>query len=1113
MATVWEVRDDESGDIFALKLLLPLPHSDESHGRFRREFRALSRLQHPNVLEVYESGMWGDRPWFTMERLTGHDLRTEVERTKSRPGEQRFARARDIVVQVARALAYVHARGLVHRDVSPANIFVTAEGPVKLMDFGVVKEAGADLTAVGEVIGTVAYMAPEQISGRTLDARADLYSLGAVLYLLLTGRRVFSAYTIHGYMEKHLNVRPAPPSSHVPLVPPQLEHICLRLLEKDPRHRFASATHLLHVLGDEQTPDELIDEFPSRTVGRTVLSARLREAVEAVGDGRKGRVVMLIGPSGQGKSRLARIAAHFARQLGLPVAIGVCRPHDRPFGAFDGIYRELAAPEPPEVLRDFFEADDEVTMTERYPILAAFRDLLAASAPAVVCLDDAHHADPATAELLTYLVRNTLERSSDPLLFLVTHDGTASRLREQLEAFESCEALRVDPLEPSDVEELVVSWLGDSTASAALARRLHAESQGAPAQVVDMLRALVDDGLVERSADGRLSLVADARQISTSRMPMPPSMRQSLLERLAPVSEDALVVGRVLGHARNRLMLDVLVDACPFGEDRLMKALDELTDAGIVREQRSGDIEYVELSHSRFREVLVDKMPRSTQKDVHRALGEAIELHHRGRTASVLEDLSHHFEQAELWSKAYLYLVKTGQQHQQRSLDLQALDFLNRAVDIEPRARPFMLLDDADHRLAEVYLAAAQARHALGQLPEAVRNTERAQSLARILQNPGLESRVAAELGSQLAQQGQMEAAEEQSRLAIQRAEQSGIRSLLSRPLYQLGAVLWTRGDLNRADELWRRALEIAEAVGDERAVARGYNGLGVLAICRGQSLDARRWLERSAEIFERLGMLAPLVITRVNLIELYLNSGALRKALSLAERTVAQAEEVSHSQGMALGWGWKARLLLVLGRVDDAAHAVRTAGAHLGSQTNWEDRAFVLSIQIRIHFATELTEATLSLLDELETLFQAMQRLGWLVEVRAWRIAALTRLERRGEAEPRLDALKSATGWPQVTIKADLALGEAQRGLGRRDDARESLERALEHSEANGYRYLQLEAHRALVHTVDDEEARARHRRIAAGLARSLAANLPRDEAGRFLAHHDPDDADPLAQ
>ncbi|MCA9490226.1 MAG: serine/threonine protein kinase, partial [Myxococcales bacterium] len=220
MATVLAVEDLRPGADpdrkLALKLLLPLDGSEEAQSRFRREFRSLSRLHHPNVLRVHEWGMYGDRPWFTMELLDGHDLRVEAEQLQEMPAAERFPRIEAILVQVARALAYVHERGLVHRDVTPGNLMVTAgrkapasdpsslpDGSVKLMDFGVVKEAGGDMTAVGELIGTVAYMSPEQITGDEIDARSDLYSLGAVLYLLLTGRRPFQAHTIHGFMEKH----------------------------------------------------------------------------------------------------------------------------------------------------------------------------------------------------------------------------------------------------------------------------------------------------------------------------------------------------------------------------------------------------------------------------------------------------------------------------------------------------------------------------------------------------------------------------------------------------------------------------------------------------------------------------------------------------------------------------------------------------------------------------------------------------------------------------------------------------------------------------------------------------------------------------------------------
>ena len=109
-----------------------------------------------------------------------------------------------ILVQVARALSYIHDRGLIHRDITPGNIMVRPDGVVKLMDFGVVKDMGADLTAVGSMVGTVSYISPEQIEGSTLDARADLYSLGAVLYFMLTGNRPFNARTLQGFLEKHL---------------------------------------------------------------------------------------------------------------------------------------------------------------------------------------------------------------------------------------------------------------------------------------------------------------------------------------------------------------------------------------------------------------------------------------------------------------------------------------------------------------------------------------------------------------------------------------------------------------------------------------------------------------------------------------------------------------------------------------------------------------------------------------------------------------------------------------------------------------------------------------------------------------------------------------------
>jgi eukaryotic-like serine/threonine-protein kinase len=1136
MATVLRVRDVRSGAVRALKLLLPLGRSEETQTRFRREFRALLRLHHPNVLRVYEWGMLGERPWFTMELVEGHDLRAEAERLTQLPPEARFRTAEHLVVQIARALAYVHERGLVHRDVTPGNVMVGPDGSVKLMDFGVVKETDADLTAAGELIGTAAYMAPEQISGDPVDARADLYSLGAVMYLLLTGKRPFQAHTLHGFLEKHLNATPRPPRELVPEVPERLEEVCLRLLHKAPDDRFASASHLLYVLGDRTHGEDLEDRWPPRTVGRTPIRARIRDAIEEVASGRPGQALLLCGPAGLGKTRILELAELIARARGVPVAMGQCRLQDRPFGAFAAIHRALRGTQPPPLLEEVFRGSDERKPIERYRVLTAFKELVVDRAPVVLLVDDVDSADPATVELLVYLIRNTIELSDEPVLFVLSHENAApariegarahatrppgrvadrqdrqaavagptdQRVRGQLEALAPVEAIDVPPLSHVEVEELVVGILGSDAAALGLADRLAREGEGSPSFIVDMLRGLIDDELIVEEITGVWRLTVDEAQITQSHLPMPPSLRHALQERLAPLSEDALTVGRVLALARRRIELDVLVEAAPFPEDRVMEALDTLVDAGIVAEHRAADRELVELSHGRFREVLIEKKADGLRLD-HQRLGEALERHHRGQLGAAVDELAHQFERAELWPKAYRYLVSSANRHLQRSLYQEALVLLEKALGMEALARPFMLLDSADRRLAEVWLSISRARHGLGQLPEAVVATTEAQRLARLVRDPGLESRVAAELGSQLRLQGRLDEAEAQLQSAIGRAEEAGDQTLLPLAMYELGGARWSRGDLEGAEQHWKRALQIAQQVGDERAQGHGFNGLAVLAICRGQPMEARRHLEQSTTVFERLGMLGPLVVARSNLIEVYADSGVLRKALALADRTLSQSEEASFPQGIAIGKGWRSRVLVRLGRLDEAEREAEQALAVVRRLEIREDEAVVLCARVEVALAREATEEALDRVRELQAVLAIHDAERITHEVRGWEVAVLARLGRTEEAARLLDQAPPRTqAWPHVQVRTELAVGRALAALGRDVAAREALQRALALSEANGFRFFQLLAHLALHSVVDDASVRDRHDRVASGLARSLAANLPPDEASRFLAHH----------
>jgi tetratricopeptide (TPR) repeat protein/tRNA A-37 threonylcarbamoyl transferase component Bud32 len=1098
MATVLAVTDTRTDERLAMKLLLGVADTEASRTRFRREFRALSRLHHPNVLRVYEWGLYGDRPWFTMELVPGHDLRAEAELLLQLPAKVRFERVSSILQQICRALAYIHDRGLVHRDITPANIMVRPDGAATLMDFGVVKELGAEMTTVNELIGTVAFISPEQIQGDDLDARADLYSLGAVLYLLLTGKRPFSALTVHGFMEKHLHAMPKPPRELDPLVPVHLEEICLRLLAKRPEDRYASATHLTHVLGgaadDEDTDGE---KWPPRTVGRTPIKARLRDALDALAAGSGGGgAILLTGPIGQGKTRLLELTQAYAARRGVRVAAGRCSPDDRPFGAFAGVYQALGPDPLLPILAEVFGTEDGAKVLERYPVVAAFRELVRKRAPCVIVLDDLDKADPATLELLLYLIRNTRERADDPVLYVLAHESPVRRGLLEAPGMSSHE---LGPLEPAEVEELVVSVLDNEPASIALAKRLHAESAGSPAFIADMLRGLIDDGLIRRAA-ARFELTVDASEITRSRLPMPASLRHALEDRLAPLSADAMEVGRTIALSRRRLDLDVLVQLTALGEDRLMDALDELVDKQIVEEHRLDDRDQVDLSHGRFRDVLLDPLAPEERRLRHQRLGEALERHHRARIHQVVEELAWHFEQAGLAPKAYAYLIQTVQRHLARSLFEESLVFLERAQRMEPLARPYLMLDDADRRLVELKMALAQARFHLGQVEAGVDATREAEQLARLVRDPRLLSRVGAELGLLLRHKGQTDEAERTLRVAIEKAEEAGDQSLAAGPLYQLGGILWSRGDLAGAERCWRDSLAIAGRIGDERAQGNGYNGLAILAICRGQSSEARRHLETACAIFDRLGILGPLVISRVNLVELYLNSGLLRDALTLADRTIQQAQEVHHPHGVALGLNWRAQVLLALGRPDEALRNAEEALRVVREVEAKEDEVLLLATVIEIHLARRAWSDVVAVVHTLQPQLAAHDAEGIAPAVTGWHAQALAQLGRRGLSVALLSGRdRTPALWPHVQAKVELALGRAWLANDRSQEATPSFERALSVAEATGYRWYALLAQHALGRIAADEVVRGRYARVASALCRSLAANLDRDDARRF--------------
>jgi serine/threonine-protein kinase len=245
MADVYCAEDTQLGRSVALKLLYRRFAEDEEFvERFRREASAAAGLQHPNVVQVYDRGAWDGTYYIAMEFLDGRSLKQLVrERGPLEPDE-----AIDLVTQVLKAARFAHRRGVIHRDIKPHNVIVDAEGRAKVTDFGIARAGASDMTETGSIIGTAQYLSPEQAQGHPVDARSDLYSIGVLLYELLTARVPFEAESAVTIALQHVQQAPPPPSHLNPGVSHELEDVALRALAKDPAQRFQDADEFVAAL-------------------------------------------------------------------------------------------------------------------------------------------------------------------------------------------------------------------------------------------------------------------------------------------------------------------------------------------------------------------------------------------------------------------------------------------------------------------------------------------------------------------------------------------------------------------------------------------------------------------------------------------------------------------------------------------------------------------------------------------------------------------------------------------------------------------------------------------------------------------------------------------------
>ena len=245
MADVYLAHDQLLGREVAVKILHHhFAEDQEFVERFRREASSAAALSHPNIVGIFDRGEWNGTYYIAMEYVAGRSLKALVRET----GPLDPARAIDTVIQILRAARFAHRRGVIHRDLKPHNVILDEEGRARVTDFGIARAGASDMTLTGSIMGTAQYLSPEQAQGFSVSAASDLYSVGVILYELLTGVVPFVGETAVAIAFKQVSAVPRPPSELNPALPHSLDAVVLRALAKDPVQRYADDDELIAAL-------------------------------------------------------------------------------------------------------------------------------------------------------------------------------------------------------------------------------------------------------------------------------------------------------------------------------------------------------------------------------------------------------------------------------------------------------------------------------------------------------------------------------------------------------------------------------------------------------------------------------------------------------------------------------------------------------------------------------------------------------------------------------------------------------------------------------------------------------------------------------------------------
>jgi hypothetical protein len=713
--------------------------------RVSREAQVMGRLgDHANIMTIHDMGDENGQPYIVLPLMPGGDVESLLEKAPERRLSVEQAVA--IAKAVCRGLEFAHSKGIIHRDIKPGNVWLSSDGTAKVGDFGLALAIDMSrLTDEGMMVGTYYYIAPEQAMGGEITVQADLYSLGAMLYEMVTGRPPFIGDDMVGIIGQHINTPPVSPNWYQPDLPPVLAALIMRLLEKDPNKRPASAKEVLETLEaiESGKAEELAAEQPKAVadsplyrrifVGREAELRQLQSTFDAATSG-QGSLTMVVGEPGIGKTALCEQLATYVSLRNGRTLVGHCYEEGSlslPYLAFVEALRAYAQTRDvnrlrkelgsgaPDVARIVSEIRERLKIKprpkgdpqeERYRLLQAVSDFLgsiAAAKPLLIVLEDLHCADRGTLEMLEYVARNLGDRR---LLLVGTYrDIEVDRTHPLSDALAELRRLPtfgrvlLRGLNADEVRRMLSAIAGQDVPWG-LAEAVHRQTEGNPLFVQEVVRYLAEEGIIERQ-EGQWR----ARSDTPVEMRIPDGLRDVIGKRLSGLSESCNKVLSIAAVIGRDFQMEVLRKVAGMSDDELFGALEEARKTAVIEERTEpgGKVSY-RFAHAFFRQTLYEETIAPRRIRLHQQVARALEEIYKNRLEQHAAELAEHFsyssDRADL-EKAVSY----GEMAARRATDVysygEAARLLEQALKVQEVLDP-----EEKAKRCDLFLALGWAR-------------------------------------------------------------------------------------------------------------------------------------------------------------------------------------------------------------------------------------------------------------------------------------------------------------------------------------------------------------------------------------------------------------------